>query len=144
MQKHSALRYWSSYCWGGADWPEFRPLRNTSNWCVKTLWAPCCCYVTRALAVREIFSSFVRTGMQLCDNLFRGVFREYKSRLIFLAISRYLTLTFIAGFVFSLYFSLRKLKDICFPTIDDVRWLTNLEGTHWLEHIKVLKLTWYL
>ena len=35
-------------------------------------------------------------------------------------------------------FSLRKLKDICFPTIDDVHWLTNLEGTHWLEHIKVL------
>lgn len=34
--------------------------------------------------------------------------------------------------------SLRKLKDICFPTIDDVRWLTNLEGTHWLEHIKVI------
>lgn len=34
-------------------------------------------------------------------------------------------------------FSLRKLKDICFPTIDDVHWLTNLEGTHWLEHIKV-------
>lgn len=129
---------------GGADWPEFRPLRNTSSWCVKTLLAPCCCTVTRALAVREIFSSFVRTGMQLCDNLFRGVFREYKSRLIFLAISRYLTLTFIAGFVFSSYFSLRKLKDICFPTIDDVRWLTNLEGTHWLEHIKVLKLTWYL
>ena len=68
---------------GGDDWPEFRPLRNTSNWCVKTLWAPCCCNVTRTLAVREIFSSFVRTGMQLCDNLFRGVFREYKSRLIF-------------------------------------------------------------
>ena len=35
-------------------------------------------------------------------------------------------------------FSLRKLKDICYPTIDDVHWLTNLEGTHWLEHIKVL------
>ena len=34
-------------------------------------------------------------------------------------------------------FSLRKLKDICFPTIDDVHWLTNLENTHWLEHIKV-------
>ena len=26
---------------------------------------------------------------------------------------------------------------MCFPTIDDVHWLTNLEGTHWLEHIKV-------
>ncbi|XP_013412822.1 myotubularin-related protein 2 isoform X4 [Lingula anatina] len=32
--------------------------------------------------------------------------------------------------------SLRKLKDICFPTIDDAHWLSNLESTHWLEHIK--------
>lgn len=41
-------------------------------------------------------------------------------------------------FFMIILFSLRKLKDICFPTIDDVHWLTNLEGTHWLEHIKVL------
>lgn len=34
--------------------------------------------------------------------------------------------------------SLRKLKDICYPTIDDVHWLTNLEGTHWLDYIKVI------
>lgn len=33
--------------------------------------------------------------------------------------------------------SLRKLKDICFPTIDDAHWLTNLENTHWLDYIKV-------
>jgi myotubularin-related protein 1/2 len=33
--------------------------------------------------------------------------------------------------------SLRKLKDICFPTIDDGHWLSNIESTHWLEHIKV-------
>ena len=33
--------------------------------------------------------------------------------------------------------SLRKLKDICFPSIDDAHWLSNIEGTHWLEHIKV-------
>ncbi|ELU08223.1 hypothetical protein CAPTEDRAFT_154749 [Capitella teleta] len=32
--------------------------------------------------------------------------------------------------------SLRKLKDICFPTIDDSHWLSNIESTHWLEHIK--------
>ncbi|KAK2720356.1 myotubularin-related protein 2-like [Artemia franciscana] len=32
--------------------------------------------------------------------------------------------------------SLRKLKEICFPLIDDARWLSNLESTHWLEHIK--------
>ena len=32
--------------------------------------------------------------------------------------------------------SLRKLKDVCFPQIDDARWLSNIESTHWLEHIK--------
>jgi len=32
--------------------------------------------------------------------------------------------------------SLRKLKDFCFPTIDDQHWLSNIESTHWLEHIK--------
>ncbi|KXJ22383.1 myotubularin-related protein 2 [Exaiptasia diaphana] len=34
--------------------------------------------------------------------------------------------------------SLRKLKDICFPTIDDAHWLTNLENTHWLDYIKII------
>ncbi|KAL5011392.1 hypothetical protein ScPMuIL_009943 [Solemya velum] len=32
--------------------------------------------------------------------------------------------------------SLRKLKDVCFPTVDDNRWLSNIESTHWLEHLK--------
>uniref|UniRef100_T1IY29 phosphatidylinositol-3,5-bisphosphate 3-phosphatase n=1 Tax=Strigamia maritima TaxID=126957 RepID=T1IY29_STRMM len=34
--------------------------------------------------------------------------------------------------------SLRKLKEICFPVIDDNRWLSNIESTHWLEHIKCI------
>lgn len=32
--------------------------------------------------------------------------------------------------------SLRKLKDVVFPTIDDSKWLSNIEATHWLDHIK--------
>lgn len=32
--------------------------------------------------------------------------------------------------------SLRKLKDICFPTRDDAHWLSSVESTHWLAHIK--------
>lgn len=32
--------------------------------------------------------------------------------------------------------SLRKLKDICFPTIDDNHWLSSIESTGWLTHIK--------
>ncbi len=39
--------------------------------------------------------------------------------------------------------SLRKLKDFCFPRIDDAHWLSNIESTHWLEHIKVWT-TWKL
>lgn len=34
-------------------------------------------------------------------------------------------------------FSLRKLRDVVFPTIDDSHWLSNIESTHWLDHIKV-------
>ncbi|GAB6027302.1 Myotubularin- protein 2 [Chamberlinius hualienensis] len=34
--------------------------------------------------------------------------------------------------------SLRKLKEVCFPTIDDNHWFTNIESTHWLEHIRVI------
>ncbi|XP_033631401.1 myotubularin-related protein 2-like isoform X1 [Asterias rubens] len=34
--------------------------------------------------------------------------------------------------------SLRKLKDICYPSIDDHHWLSNLEATHWLEHVKMV------
>lgn len=33
--------------------------------------------------------------------------------------------------------SLRKLRDVVFPTIDDAHWLTNIESTHWLDHVKV-------
>ncbi|XP_064525836.1 myotubularin-related protein 1 isoform X7 [Pseudopipra pipra] len=34
--------------------------------------------------------------------------------------------------------SLRKLKEIVYPTIDDTRWLSNLDSTHWLEYIRML------
>lgn len=34
--------------------------------------------------------------------------------------------------------SLRKLKDVCFPTIDDAHWLSNIESTSWLNHIKII------
>lgn len=33
--------------------------------------------------------------------------------------------------------SLKKLKDLCFPGLDDDQhWYSNLESTHWLEHIR--------
>jgi len=32
--------------------------------------------------------------------------------------------------------SLRKVKEMCFPSIDDSHWLSNLEATHWLSHVK--------
>ncbi len=28
------------------------------------------------------------------------------------------------------------ITDICYPTIDDSKWLSNVEETRWLEHIK--------
>jgi myotubularin-related protein 1/2 len=31
--------------------------------------------------------------------------------------------------------SLRKVKDTCFPLIDDAKWLSNVDGTHWLNHL---------
>lgn len=31
--------------------------------------------------------------------------------------------------------SLRKLRDICFPVIDDNRWLSNVDNTNWLHHL---------
>lgn len=34
--------------------------------------------------------------------------------------------------------SLRKVKDMCFPVIDDARWLSNLESTGWLKHVKLV------
>ncbi|XP_076183632.1 phosphatidylinositol-3-phosphate phosphatase isoform X2 [Ptiloglossa arizonensis] len=32
--------------------------------------------------------------------------------------------------------SLRKLKELCFPTIEEARWLSGIESTVWLKHIK--------
>jgi len=34
--------------------------------------------------------------------------------------------------------SLRKLKDMVYPEVDDPHFLSNLESTRWLEHIKVI------
>ncbi|KAK1169498.1 myotubularin-related protein 2 isoform X1 [Acipenser oxyrinchus oxyrinchus] len=34
--------------------------------------------------------------------------------------------------------SLRKLKEVVYPDIEESRWLSNLESTHWLEHIKLI------
>ncbi len=25
---------------------------------------------------------------------------------------------------------------MCFPVIEDAKWLSNLEATHWLDHVK--------
>ncbi|XP_043275245.1 myotubularin-related protein 2 isoform X2 [Venturia canescens] len=33
---------------------------------------------------------------------------------------------------------LRKLKELCFPTIDEARWLSGIESTVWLKHIKCI------
>lgn len=32
--------------------------------------------------------------------------------------------------------SLRKLKEVCFPATDDQKWLSNIDNTGWLKHIK--------
>ncbi|KAM4819142.1 phosphatidylinositol-3-phosphate phosphatase MTMR1 isoform 3-T3 [Thomomys bottae] len=34
--------------------------------------------------------------------------------------------------------SLRKLKEIVYPAIDEARWFSNVDGTHWLEYIRML------
>ncbi|KAL5488677.1 hypothetical protein EMCRGX_G017654 [Ephydatia muelleri] len=34
--------------------------------------------------------------------------------------------------------SLAKLQDVCFPDVDDQKWFTNLESTHWLDNIKAV------
>ncbi|XP_046398778.1 myotubularin-related protein 2 isoform X1 [Ischnura elegans] len=34
--------------------------------------------------------------------------------------------------------SLRKLKELCFPTIEENRWLSAVESTYWLKHIKCI------
>ncbi len=35
--------------------------------------------------------------------------------------------------------SLKKLKDIVYPNVEESHWLSSLESTHWLEHVKVKK-----
>lgn len=36
--------------------------------------------------------------------------------------------------------SLRKVKEVCFPVIDDQKWLSNVDNTQWLNHLhQVLK-----
>uniref|UniRef100_A0A8C2N7N4 Myotubularin n=1 Tax=Cricetulus griseus TaxID=10029 RepID=A0A8C2N7N4_CRIGR len=34
--------------------------------------------------------------------------------------------------------SLKKVKDIVYPNIEESHWLSSLESTHWLEHIKLV------
>lgn len=34
--------------------------------------------------------------------------------------------------------SLRKLKELCFPNIEESRWLSGIEFTYWLKHIKCI------
>ncbi|XP_065059134.1 myotubularin-related protein 2-like isoform X2 [Rhopilema esculentum] len=34
--------------------------------------------------------------------------------------------------------SLRKLRDMCYPSIDDAHFLSNLESSRWLDHIKAI------
>uniref|UniRef100_A0A672QXD7 Myotubularin n=1 Tax=Sinocyclocheilus grahami TaxID=75366 RepID=A0A672QXD7_SINGR len=34
--------------------------------------------------------------------------------------------------------SLKKLKDIVYPSVEESHWLSSLESTHWLEHIKLV------
>jgi hypothetical protein len=33
--------------------------------------------------------------------------------------------------------SMQRLRDLCAANIDDQKWLTNLENTQWLKHIRV-------
>jgi hypothetical protein len=41
-------------------------------------------------------------------------------------------------FAFKMCMILIGFVDICFPTVDDVHWLSAIESTHWLEHIKCI------
>ncbi|KAG5885726.1 hypothetical protein JTB14_000649 [Gonioctena quinquepunctata] len=34
--------------------------------------------------------------------------------------------------------SLRKLKELCYPNIDEIKWLSGVEATYWLKHIKCI------
>lgn len=33
--------------------------------------------------------------------------------------------------------SLRKLKEVVYPTIDEPHWHSSIDATHWLEYIRV-------
>lgn len=33
--------------------------------------------------------------------------------------------------------SLRKMKDVVYPTIDEAHWHSAIDQTHWLEYIRV-------
>lgn len=33
--------------------------------------------------------------------------------------------------------SLRKLKEVVYPAIDEAHWLSAVDATHWLEYIRV-------
>lgn len=33
--------------------------------------------------------------------------------------------------------SLRKLKEVVYPAIDEQRWFSSVHATHWLEYIRV-------
>lgn len=35
--------------------------------------------------------------------------------------------------------SLRKMKDVVYPTIDEAHWHSAIDQTHWLEYIRVKK-----
>eukprot|EP00128_Syssomonas_multiformis_P018777 Colp12_sorted_trinity150504_noHs@13759 len=34
--------------------------------------------------------------------------------------------------------SMRKLRELCAPSLDDTKWLSLLEATHWLDHVKLV------
>lgn len=40
--------------------------------------------------------------------------------------------------------SLRKMKDVIYPTIDEAHWHSAIDQTHWLEYILVENLFFFL
>ena len=36
--------------------------------------------------------------------------------------------------------SLRKLQNVCYPDVDNAHYLAHLESSHWLEHVKLVRL----
>lgn len=43
----------------------------------------------------------------------------------------------LVNLIIYILFSLRRLKDMVYPEVNDEHFLSNLESTKWLEHIKV-------